>query len=331
MGSPQGSILSPLLSNIYLHEFDKFMENYITEFNKGKTRKTNPAYFMALRKHGIKEARKVGYTKRVDDSFRRMNYVRYADDFVITIIGSKADAIEIKKKCGEFLSSMKLSLSEEKTLITNPKDNSVAFLGYLIQNSPYKVREYSRRYNNVWKKIRMNAPGGIYLKVDSNKVKLRFHEKGFCKRNGEPIPNFKYLANTQQATILQMSYILRGLANYYKLANNVRQMISRWNYLIRFSVAKVFAAKYKLDSVAKVFARAGKDLGKPLKVSNLKEKSKVIGQTEEKIWEYLKTIGIKKNTKKSKPKAQIGIPYTRYKEIPLPDLAPLSKKFNPTF
>ena len=44
IGSPQGSIISPLLSNILLHEFDLFMEKYILEFNKGKSRKTNPEY-----------------------------------------------------------------------------------------------------------------------------------------------------------------------------------------------------------------------------------------------------------------------------------------------
>jgi Type II intron maturase/Reverse transcriptase (RNA-dependent DNA polymerase) len=320
------------------------MEEYIQRFNKGKSipkkYPTNPVYSRALRRLGIKVARKVVYSQKMDESYRIMNYVRYGDDFIITIIGSKADAVEIQNKCSEFLNSMKLTLSEEKTLITNPKDKSVAFLGYLIQNSPYKIkikikiREYSRISPSIFQikrePERLIAPGfvGIYLKVDSTLVKLRLHEKGFCKRSGEPIPNFKYLANTQHATIIQMSYILKGLANYYKLANNVRQMVSRWNYILRFSIAKLFAAKYQLHSTAQVYAKAGKDLGKPIKETSLKEKSKVNGQ-EEKIWEYPKTTGIKQ--KKKKPIEHIGIPYTLYKTIPNPDIAPLSNKLIPTF
>jgi hypothetical protein len=61
-----------------------------------------------------------------------------------------------------------------------------------------------------------------------------------------------------------MVYILRGLANYYKLANNSRQMISHLNYIIRVSIAKIFAAKYRLGTIAKVFALAGKDLSRPM-------------------------------------------------------------------
>lgn len=61
-----------------------------------------------------------------------------------------------------------------------------------------------------------------------------------------------------------MVYIQRGLSNYYKLANNSRQMISHLNYIIRFSIAKLFAAKFRLGSNAKVFVLAGNDLIRPI-------------------------------------------------------------------
>ena len=163
----------------------------------------------------------------MDSSFRRMNYVRYADDFVITIIGSKADAMEIKQRCMNFLKQLVLTLHDEKTLITNPKDRPVHFLGYLIQKAAPTVNSYRRVYAGKMRKVFRNTSGSIFLKVDNSKVIKRLSDKGFCSKNGFPTPNFKYLSNTQYGAIVQTSYILRGLANYYKLANNSRQMISR--------------------------------------------------------------------------------------------------------
>lgn len=226
-GSPQGAIMSPLLSNILLHEFDMYMEDYINLFNKGKNRRANPEYSKAHYKYGAKIARRIGQSDPLNPNFRRMNYVRYADDFVITIIGSKHEAEEIKQNCAEFLQGLKLTLSEEKTLITNPKDEPVKFLGYLIQKAAPKINEYVRKYAGKLRRIKRQTSGSIYLKVDSIKVKKRLAEKGFNHADGSPIANFKYLNNTQYGTIIQVNYILRGLANYYKLAENSRQMISR--------------------------------------------------------------------------------------------------------
>lgn len=317
-----GSILSPLLSNILLHEFDKFMEDQIDKFNKGKYRKANPEYSRVHHKYGAKAARKIGQSNRMDPDYRRMHYVRYADDFIITIIGSKQDALEIKLKCREFLSELNLTL---KTLITNPTDKAVPFLGYLIQKTAPVVRVYYRKYHGILKRVLKSNHGSIYLKVDSEKVKKRLHEKGFCQKSGHPVPNFKYLSNTQYGTILQICYIIRGLANYYKLANNSRQMITRWNYILRFSTAMMFAAKFHLGSIAKVFSIAGKDLAKP--ITNVKTDKAVLGQTEEKIYDYLKSIGIP--NKRPEKAAHLGIPYTHYRTIPKPDIKPLGKDFKP--
>jgi hypothetical protein len=113
------------------------------------------------------------------------------------------------------------------------------------------------------RRVLVNFTGGNYLKADSSKVIQRLDEKGILYKSGHPIAIFNYLNNYQHATILQMVYILRGLANLYKSANNSRQMISLLNYIRRFSNAKMFAAKYRLGTIAKVFALAEKDLSRP--------------------------------------------------------------------
>lgn len=328
-GTPQGSILSPLLSNIILHEFDKYMEGYMLEFNKGKTRKANPEYSKLHHLFGARVARRVGQADRMDPQFRRMHYVRYADDFVITIIGSKEDAKQIKSRCSQFLSGLKLTLHDDKTLITNPMDRPVAFLGFLIQKTAPIVKVYYRKYHGKLKRVIRLSHGSIFLKVDAAKVIKRLHEKGFCNGEGSPLPNFKYLSNTQHGTIIQINYILRGLANYYQLANNARQMISKWNYILRFSTAMMFAAKYRLGTIAKVFAIAGKDLAKTIKKESTNSKKAILGQTEERIQKYLDTIGVPKRSKTDA--RSVGILYTRYSSIQTPDIKPLAKNFNPTF
>jgi hypothetical protein len=327
IGSPQGSNLSPLLSNIMLHEFDKFMEEYIQNYNRGKNRKINPEYDRAWRKFGVQAARP--YFKYDDPSYRRMHYVRYADDFIITIIGPKNEALEIKNKGTEFLKDLKLTLSEEKTLITNPRVNAIPFLGYKIQKSPKKKYSYSRIYGDRLKRVSVIRGGQVYLKADIQKVKKRLFEKGFCKKNGYPIPNFVYLNETQYGTIIKVSYILRGLASYYKLARNYRDFMSRINYILRYSTAKMFAAKFRISSIAKVYAIAGKDLKKPF--SHTQSTKSVIGQTEERIYEYLNSLGISPEKTKYKPQIAVGLPYTKFNDIPKPDLAPLKKDFVPTF
>ena len=155
IGTPQGGIISPILANIYLDKLDKFMRNYINVFNKGKARVRNPEYKRvanrkdkrvkklknetdeqkkeALRREIAilhREMQQLPATLDMDENFKRMRYVRYADDFLICVIGSKEDCVKAKGDIKTFLQdTLKLELSDEKTLITNSHD-AAKFLGF---------------------------------------------------------------------------------------------------------------------------------------------------------------------------------------------------------
>lgn len=176
---------------------------------------------------------------------------------------------------------------------------AIPFLGYLIQKSPKQKYSYSRVFRDRLKRGSVIRGGQVYLKADLQKVRKRLCEKGFCTQNGFPIPNFAYLSETQYRSLIKVSYIMRGLASYYKLARNYRDFMSRINYILRYSSAKMFAAKFRLPSIARVFAKAGKDLSRP--INNPKSNKAEIGQAEEKIRDYLKSIGIPGDRMKVNP------------------------------
>src|SRR5215469_6438783 len=147
-GVPQGSILSPILSNILLSKLDRFVEvELMPQYNKGEKRKENREYknlmhrAHRLRKKGQKEAaqklkqqaQKLPSQDPQDPDYRRLKYCRYADDFALAFTGSKDEAEAIKQRLRTFLlEELKLNLSEEKTLITHTRDNAAKFLNYEI-------------------------------------------------------------------------------------------------------------------------------------------------------------------------------------------------------
>src|ERR1700678_2393954 len=147
-GSPQGGVISPILSNIYLHKLDEFVEQeLIPQYTRGARRKSNPEYNRIkarrnhARKHGTraaardleKQIRTLPSTDPMDPGYRRRRYLRYADDHILGLTGPKAEAEQIKARIATFLrAASRLELNAAKTLITRARSQPARFLGYHI-------------------------------------------------------------------------------------------------------------------------------------------------------------------------------------------------------
>lgn len=308
MGTPQGGVVSPLLSNIYLDHLDRYIKEYQKNFNKGKRRANSAAYNRTLRKMGMSEVRKLGLRKTdpQDPNFRRLHYVRYADDFLVGVIGSKKDCIKIRNDLYKFLEvELKLLLQPEKTLITSSKEY-VKFLGYSIG---FKEVSYKFKVKGTYRPARRRI---LTLFVDMNKVIKKLAEAKFCKLNGDPLPCFQYLHQSQSVSLTRVNAVLRGYVNYYRLCNNFRRSLNRIRYILQHSLAKMFAAKFKLKRRAVVFKVAGPTFSKKLGPA----KGKVaMGATDDQLEKSGKgVITIRQ------------MEFSKLTDFPKPDLATTSKK-----
>lgn len=251
-GSPQGGIVSPILSNIYLDRLDQFVVNHLLPaHNRGHRRKGHPAYMslhttarnrivqgrlaeaLALRK----QAKRFPSGAHSDPGFRRLRYVRYADDFMLGFVGPYQEAEAIKQRLGEFLrEELKLELSPTKTLITHAPTQAARFLGYdiAVQRSAH----------------RRSVNGAIALRVPADV--LRAKRKPYMY-HGKPMGRLERLSNTVFSTIEQYQAEFRGVVEYYRLALNLHKM-NHLQWVMRGSLLKTLAQKLKL-SVMRVCKR----------------------------------------------------------------------------
>ena len=256
-GAPQGGVVSPILSNIYLHELDVYVETVlIPRYTRGKRRKRNPEYGRIASKMVWARARgnrdKVRDLRRSlrrlpsgdpqDPGYRRLRYTRYADDHLLGFIGPKAEAEAIKDQLARFLrDDLALELNPSKTLVTHAHTRAARYLGYEIT-----VQHRNDKLTNG----RRSANGVIALRIPLDVIKAKCAP---YRRHGKPWHRPR-LQNLDDYDIVQTyAAEYRGIIGYYRLATDVWRLDRlRWHALT--SMLKTLAAKYQ-STVSKMAAR----------------------------------------------------------------------------
>jgi group II intron reverse transcriptase/maturase len=254
-GVPQGGVVSPILSNILLDTLDKFVETVlIPKYTKGakKSKRLNLEYqrlanraFRERQKGNVEEAGRLKKQYQrlpslaIGPHYRRLHYVRYADDFLLGFVGTKAEAEEIKQQLGEFLrDELKLELSQAKTLITHARSEAAKFLGYEVtvlhedgKQTPSSNTGVSRRS--------INGVIGLRVPYDVIEEKRKRYMRG-----KKAIQRAELLGYSDYAIISTYQLEFRGIANYYRLAHNLTKL-GKLKWVMDISLMKTLAAKHK--------------------------------------------------------------------------------------
>jgi len=241
-GAPQGGVVSPVLSNIYLDRLDKFVETaLIPEYTRGAGRAVNPAYARVI--SAIKRARKRGDRAAIrrlrtrrrgmptgnprDPGFRRLRYARYADDHLLGFTGPRAEAEQIKTRLAQFLrDDLKLELNQDKTLITHARTGAAIFLGYKI------TVQHSLDRPHVNGVVRLRVPQAVV--------------KAKCApylRHGKPVHRPRLMNRDDRTVIGTYGAEYRGLVQYYLLASDVWRL-NRLEWAAGTSMLKTLATRH---------------------------------------------------------------------------------------
>lgn len=304
-------ILSPLLANICLDELDHWMEEKIKEFyrpSKSDVIWNSP--------EGEVEQGNTSWPEFVPtsgpDKTRKMDYVRYGGHILIGVRGPRADAATLRKQLIEFVDQRYMLKLDNESLPIEHITKGIMYLDHVLCR---RVVYPTLRYTASGGKIISEKGVGTLLSVTASLKQCikQFRKLTFLKgdRDPDPQPCFRMFHATQAHTNAQMNKFLLAMAEWYRYADNRKKIVNFCSYIIRGSLAKLYAAKYKLRSRAKVYTIGSRNLSRPLK-----EKK---GQSPD--YQNLLRMGLVESVD--------GLLYTRMSLVPEADYSPFPGNWRP--
>lgn len=271
VGVPQGSIISPLLANIVLGKVDKFLEEICLEYTIGKNAKMNPEYSrlsdrirssesLSERRAFDKMRNNIRRSIPNDSGYKRVKFIRYADDILIGVIGSREDCNNIRERLNTFLKGLGLTLSLEKSKITYSEDNA-KFLGYDIKITSLKRRPTISKHFS-YKIIRSKSRTRPIINAPTLTVIKKLEELGVCSKGQLGIPKFvgRLIHEEHRSIILYFKSIGNGIFNYYRLATNFKPFRNRLAFILWYSCVLTLAKKFKLRTKRQTIKKLGTNL-----------------------------------------------------------------------